>query len=246
MAVPTSGSLSLRNIARERRVQTVGIDSYSSGTIPPGPYSLYDLMVGGNANGSGFDYCPPMDNVYPNPPLPDYRGPYDPALALGGIGPSNTPMGMSEFRGHQGNRELGCMKVNFNTACYPTGASSVTASAAGQSIRYEFDLNYTPKGSGAIIYMEINQTWAGLSTTSDTTGGTGTQLNSFTATYGSTIRYLNIATNSTTSTRTLTLSVYISGSCYATENLLHTITVTQEAGSGGGGGGPIKPGGGTQ
>jgi len=151
---------------------------------------------------------------------------------------------MSEFRGHVGNRELGCMKLNFNTACF-TG-TAISAAAAGQSFRWDFDLEYTPKGSGAIIYMEITSvSWAGLSTSSDTTGGSGSATLSFTASEGNTIRYLNVATN-TGSSRSLTLSIYISGSCYSSDNLLHTVTVTQAAGSGGGGGSNPRPGGGNQ
>lgn len=249
MAVPTSGSISLRSVARERRIQSVGIDSYSSGAIPPGPYSLRDVMVGGNANGSGFDYCPPMDNIYLYNGF-NYTGPYDPNLSLGGIGPSNEPMGLSEFRGHQGNRELGCMKVNFSTECYPVGNSSVSVAAAGQSVRYEFDFDYSPKGSGALVYMELsNGSFAGISSTSDTTGGSGDDLTSFGVTVNGAVMYLNIATNPNPNTRSFVLSVYVSGSCYTTENLLHNITVTQAAaaGGGGGGGGPIQnPGGGSQ
>jgi hypothetical protein len=248
MAVPTSGEISLRGVARERAYPNGNgpdIDAYTQGTIPPNPISLYDVMIGGNANGSGYDYCPPMDNewVVNNKTI---LAPYDPNIQQG-TGYTATPYAMSEFRGHIGNRELGCIKVNNSTNCYPTGTSSISANAAGQSIKLDAVLNYTPKGTGALIFMEITYvTWAGISTTSDTTGGSGVANVSFTAVYGSTARYLNIATN-TGSARSLTLYIYISGSCYATNNLFHTVTVTQAAGSGGGGGGlPTKPGGGTQ
>ena len=134
----------------------------------------------------------------------------------------------------------------MNNSYRNSGTARITK--AGQSFRWDFDLEYTPKGTGAIIYMEITSvTWAGLSTSSDTTGGSGSANISFTASEGNTIRYLNIATNSTTSSRSLTLSIYISGSCYSSDNLLHTVTVTQAAGSGGGGGGGTPaPGGGNQ
>ena len=239
MAVPTSGAISMRGVAKERRYNDVGVNGYVSGsTVNLTNISMYDLMRGGNANGSDYNFCPPMDNLWPVNGL-NVVAPYDPNLEQGS-GYTATPYAMSEYRGHVGNRELGCMKVNFNTACF-TG-TSISASAAGQSFRWEFDLDYTPKGTGAIIYMSINQSWAGLSTSSDTTGGSGSTAINFTASSGSTIRYLNVETNSTTSSRSLTFSVYISGSCYSSDNLLHTVTVTQAAGSGGGPG-PIGGGG---
>ena len=244
MAVPTSGSISMRGVAKERRYNDVGVNGYVSGsTVNLTNISMYDLMRGGNTNGSDYNFCPPMYNEWTINGL-NVKQPYDPNLQQG-TGANATPYALSEFRGHVGNRELGCMKVNFNTSCF-TG-TSMSASAAGQSFRLEFDLDYTPQGTGAIIYMEINQTWAGLSTSSDTTGGSGSQTLSFTATYGSTIRYLNVATNSNTNSRSLTFSVYISGSCYSSDNLLHNVTVTQAAGSGGGGGGGLpNPKGGNQ
>lgn len=249
MAVPTSGAISLRGVARERAYPNANgpdIDAYTQGIIPPNPISMYDVMRGGNANGSGYSYCPPMNNEWVVGGI-TVSAPYDPNLEQGS-GAFATPYAMSEFRGHIGNRELGCVKVNNSTNCYPVGNTSISANEAGQSIKWEFDLNYTPKGTGALIYMEITSvTWAGISTTSDTTGGSGVANVSFTAVEGSTVRYLNIATN-IGSARSLTLSIYISGSCYASNNLLHTVTVTQAAGLGGGGGGglPTKPGGGTQ
>lgn len=240
MAVPTSGAISMRGVAKERRDNNVGVNGYVSGsTINLTNISMYDLTRGGNANGSDYNFCPPMDNIFQVNGF-NVTAPYDPNLEQGS-GAFTIPYALSEFRGHVGNREIGCMKLNNSTACF--SGSSISVAAAGQSLRWEADLNYTPKGTGAIIYMEINQSWAGLSSTSDTTGGTGNQNISFTATSGSTVRYLNVATNSTTSSRSLTLSIYISGSCYSTANLSHTITITQAAGSGSGSGGT---GGGTQ
>lgn len=240
MAVPTSGEISMRGVAKERRYNDVGVDGYVSGsTVNLTNISMYDLMRGGNTNGSDYNFCPPMTNEWTVNGF-TVQEPYDPNLEQGD-GVNATPYAMSEYRGHVGNRELGCMKVNFNTACF-TG-TSMSASAAGQSFRLEFDLDYTPQGTGAIIYMEINQSWAGLSTTSNTTSGSGSQTLNFTAQIGSTIRYLNVATN-TGSARSLTFDVYISGSCYSSDNLLHTVTVSQAAGSGGGGGGGFPSGGG--
>ena len=245
MAVPSSGAISMRGVAKERWNNTIGIDGYTSGTTPTSPISMKDLMVGGNAGGSGVSYCPPKNNRWQSgsffverPYNPDYDQP-DNSLYTA------TPYALSEFRGYQHNRELGCMKINFNTACAPATAT-LSASAAGQSFRFDFVLDYTPPGSGAIIYMEIDQSWAGLSTTSNTTSGSGSQTLSFTAVSGTTTRYLNVATN-TGSARSLNFDVYISGSCYSTANLLHDYVVSQAAGSGGGGGGgglPSQGGGG--
>ena len=247
MAVPTSGAISMRGVAKERRYNDVGVNGYVSGsTVNLTNISMYDLTRGGNANGSDYTFCPPMTNEWTVNGF-TVDAPYDPNLEQGS-GYLATPYAMSEFRGHIGNRELGCAKINNSTACFPTGSQTITANVAGQSHKFEFDLNYTPKGTGAIIYMEITSvTWAGLSTSSDTTGGSGSANINFPAVQGSTVRYLNVATN-TGSARSLTLSIYISGSCYSSDNLLHTITVTQAAGSGGGGGGglPPKPGGGNQ
>jgi hypothetical protein len=237
MAVPTSGSISMRNVARERRYNDVGVNGYSSGSLVNlTNISMYDLTRGGNANGSDYTFCPPMLNEWPN----SLKQPYDPALQQG-TGYTATPYALSEFRGHVGNRELGCAKVNYG-GCFPVGNQSATANYAGQSFRWDFDLNYTPAGTGAIIYMETNVSWAKLSTSSDTTGGSGSQNISFTATFGSTVRYLNVATNPNTTSRSFTLSIYISGSCYSSDNLYHTVTITQGANPGGGGGGGTLPG----
>lgn len=246
MAVPTTGEISMRGVAKERRYNDVGVDGYVSGsTVNLTNISMYDLMRGGNTNGSDYNFCPPMTNEWVINGV-NRKQPYDPNLEQG-TGYLATPYAMSEYRGHVGNRELGCVKLNFG-GCFPVGNQSInTNSSAGQSFRWDFDLNYTPAGTGAIIYMEITSvSWAGLSTSSDTSGGSGSALISFNAAYGSTVRYLNVATNTSTSSRSLTLSIYISGSCYSSDNLLHTVTVTQAGASGGGGGGTKPPIGGNQ
>ena len=61
MAVPGSGTLSMLNIAQEALYGTWG-----SGTIT-GPISLYDMVNGGNANGSGNSYPTVNTNCLPNP-----------------------------------------------------------------------------------------------------------------------------------------------------------------------------------
>ena len=58
MAVPGSGTLSMLNIAQEALYGTWG-----SGTIT-GPISLYDMVNGGNTNGSGNSYPTVNTTVY--------------------------------------------------------------------------------------------------------------------------------------------------------------------------------------
>ena len=61
MAVPTSGALSMQDIAQEALYGTWG-----SGTIT-GPISMYDMINGGNSNGSGNSYPTVNDGFTPNP-----------------------------------------------------------------------------------------------------------------------------------------------------------------------------------
>ena len=61
MAVPTSGALNMLNMAREALNGTWG-----SGSITY-PISLYDLVNGGQANGSGENYPAVNQNCFPNP-----------------------------------------------------------------------------------------------------------------------------------------------------------------------------------
>lgn len=61
MAVPTSGALSMLDIAQEALYGTWG-----SGTIT-GPISMYDMINGGNTNGSGNSYPTVNTGCTPNP-----------------------------------------------------------------------------------------------------------------------------------------------------------------------------------
>ena len=61
MAVPTSGALSMKDMAQEALYGTWG-----SGTITS-PISLYDLVNGGNTGGSGNTYPTVNTNCTPNP-----------------------------------------------------------------------------------------------------------------------------------------------------------------------------------
>jgi hypothetical protein len=61
MAVPTSGALSMKDMAQEALYGTWG-----SGTITS-PISLYDLVNGGNTGGSGNTYPTVNSSCTPNP-----------------------------------------------------------------------------------------------------------------------------------------------------------------------------------
>ena len=61
MAVPTSGALSMLDIAQEALYGTWG-----SGAIT-GPISMYDMINGGNSHGSGNSYPTVNDDCTPNP-----------------------------------------------------------------------------------------------------------------------------------------------------------------------------------
>lgn len=69
MAVPTSGSLSMLDMAQEALYATYGTGSVT------GPISMYDMMNGGNAGGSGNTYptlntsCDPHPGTSLNSPL---------------------------------------------------------------------------------------------------------------------------------------------------------------------------------
>ena len=69
MAVPTSGSLSMLGMAQEALYATYGTGSVT------GPISMYDMMNGGNAGGSGNTYptlntsCDPHPGTSLNNPL---------------------------------------------------------------------------------------------------------------------------------------------------------------------------------
>lgn len=73
MAVPTSGTLSLKAIAQEALYGT-----YGSGTIT-NPIHLYDLVNGGNSAGSGNSYPTVNTGCTPNPAT---RGYYQITLTL--------------------------------------------------------------------------------------------------------------------------------------------------------------------
>ena len=81
MAVPTSGALSMKDMAQEALYGTWG-----SGTITS-PISLYDLVNGGNTGGSGNTYPTVNTNCTPNPAD---RGTYNSFTIYNGSGGTIT------------------------------------------------------------------------------------------------------------------------------------------------------------
>ena len=63
MSVPSSGNISMLGLAIEKVY-----DNYSSTSTPTGPYSMYDLVNGGNTNGSevSFETTNDESQYYPN------------------------------------------------------------------------------------------------------------------------------------------------------------------------------------
>ena len=83
MGVPSSGTLEMIKIARERRW-----GNYSGNGTITGPISMYNLILGGNTGGavnSGDTY------LSPNPSSP---------TVLPGAGPGNQPWRFSNFYGY--------------------------------------------------------------------------------------------------------------------------------------------------
>ena len=84
MGVPSSGTLEMIKIARERRWA-----NYSGNGTITGPISMYNLILGGNTGGavnSGDTY------LSPNPSSP---------TVLPGAGPGNQPWRFSNFYGYE-------------------------------------------------------------------------------------------------------------------------------------------------
>ena len=81
MAVPTSGALSMKDMAQEALHGTWG-----TGTIN-NPISLYDMINGGDAHGSGDSYPTVNTNCTPNPAD---RGTYNSFTIYNGSGGTIT------------------------------------------------------------------------------------------------------------------------------------------------------------
>jgi len=119
----------------------------------------------------------------------------------------------------------------------PVIGQTVNINTAGQSIKTE--LKHIPGNVGTVTWQSAYESspHLGISTTSDTSGGSGN--NSVTAQVGATgvVRYLNFAQNTTTNARTATIQI---SSNIATNNDF-IINTSQAGTSGTGGGDPVDP-----
>ena len=150
MAVPGSGTLSMLNIAQEALYGTWG-----SGTIT-GPISLYDMVNGGNANGSGNSYPTVNTNCLPNPAN---RGYNELPLVKGAMG-TGTPTTLYY------NSNIGDAS-NLTVGDYLYTDSSLTTPASGADFYASFQAGETGNSerhcnTGDDWYFDVGGTADGL------------------------------------------------------------------------------------
>ena len=140
MAVPTSGALNMLNMAREALYGTWG-----SGTIT-GPISLYDMVNGGNANGSGNSYPTVNQSCLPNPAS---RGSYVemPAVFQGETG--RTPV-FVEYTYYLDPSEAATVQDINNGDTIYTDANLTTPVGQWDSSSPYRRYNFTANGGAAI------------------------------------------------------------------------------------------------
>jgi hypothetical protein len=144
MAVPTSGTIEMLKLARERK----GFGYTSSGTITS-PIHLSDLsrLSGGNSSGSGTSY-PAVNLLNPSTSRPD----------------GSDPQSMGEFRGYEQNLARAAFEFLYsatssNNACafglpdgtvyYHTDGSNQYPSALdGTFFAYTTATGFTPVSAG--------------------------------------------------------------------------------------------------
>jgi|TARA_R100000084_G_C4649773_1_gene148964 hypothetical protein len=103
MAVPSSGILYLHKIANEKH-----FDNYDEQSMPTPPYSLYDLVHGGNTNGSGVSYDVTNTNSCLRPD-------------------TATPHAMSEWYGYDHDATTGSFSATVTVGRYYDSGSSAYA-----------------------------------------------------------------------------------------------------------------------
>ena len=221
MAVPTSGALSLKEIAKER-VNFTSSGGYGSSQIAPStPYSLGDLSTSGNSRGNGFVVCP-IVKVAPFP--------------------SGVPYGMGEFYGYINNRdgELS-FQLGDNGPIY-TVSTTISGTATDAATTYKINLDSLYP---LTIVCEIaSLSWAELSTSSGFYDGNGSAILNLSVPAAGASFYLKLAAN-TGSSRSVSLDVYGTTQCQRVDDA-YVLNITQNAPSGGGGGGGLPPKGGQQ
>lgn len=157
MAVPSSGTLTMLGLAREKVY-----NNYSSTSTPTAPYSLYDLVRGGNTNGSGTSF-PSTNTMSPSYPS------------------STTPYEMSDWYGYDNDYSSltsfssGAVASTGNLACaqgaptntyyhdgsgsFPAVGDNVYTNAFGTTAlgngTYKISTNYMVVSSGAVTQVNV-------------------------------------------------------------------------------------------
>ena len=125
MGVPSSGTLEMIKIARERRWA-----NYSGNGLITAPISMYNLILGGNTGGavnSGDTYLTP--------------NPSSPTVLPGGPPPIDTPYRFSNFYGYEQVTARFAFNYVFSSSSGPNGSCN---SAIPSGPYYHTGLNLTP------------------------------------------------------------------------------------------------------
>ena len=164
MSVPTSGALSLRNIARERLYGNYG----GGGTIT-GAVAMYDLLNGGNSGGSGNTY-PAINggagNVSPNGSMESWYGYCQNWVTY-------YPTGSNNYAGKEVNRTFDACPASTTPDSYWASDQLTNANTgAGWTVNSTilYDTNAQPCSGGTVTVL-ANKTlviYLGTGATSNT------------------------------------------------------------------------------
>jgi hypothetical protein len=133
MGVPSSGTLEMIKIARERRWS-----NYSGNGTITGPISMYNLILGGNTGGavnSGDTYLTP--------------NPSSPTVLPGGPPPIDTPYRFSNFYGYEQTTTRTAFNYIYDSSSGPNGSC---LSGFTQGPYYHTGLNLMPS-VGDVVYQ---------------------------------------------------------------------------------------------
>ena len=132
MAVPSSGTLSMLGFAREKVY-----DNYSSTSTPTAPYSMYDLVNGGNTHGSGVSFDTTNTS---SPSYPDTSTPYQMSEWYS-YDHDYTPVSLTSYKstGVYTNQGSPCPQTRSNTYYHdgsnqvPNGGDTIYTNSSGTS-----------------------------------------------------------------------------------------------------------------
>tara|TARA_B110000046_G_scaffold85275_1_gene93309 strand:- start:122 stop:664 length:543 start_codon:yes stop_codon:yes gene_type:complete len=164
MGVPTSGALSLRNIARERLYGNYG----GGGTIT-GAVAMYDLLNGGNSGGSGNTY-PAINggagNVSPNGSMESWYGYCQNWVTY-------YPTGSNNYAGKKVNRIFdACPAGNAPDSYWASDELTNAQTGGGWTVNSTilYDTNAQPCSGGTVTVLanEILVIYLGTGATSNT------------------------------------------------------------------------------